>query len=58
MLVIVDDLNIVGMTLAPHKTDTVLIVDSDAVLTSTVPSKRLQHIARRYRQIIQDCCRI
>jgi hypothetical protein len=36
-LVIIGDFNFVGIVLLPLKTDPVLLVDSDAVLTFAVP---------------------
>jgi hypothetical protein len=36
VLVIVNDLNIVGVTVLPIKADAPLVIDSDAVLASTM----------------------
>jgi hypothetical protein len=43
--VIVYDFHIVAIALFPHKTDTVAINDSDAMLALSIALERLQHVA-------------
>jgi len=43
--VIIDDLNIVGTTARPLKTDPVPVIDSDTVLSRAVTSKFLQAVS-------------
>jgi hypothetical protein len=50
---IVDDLNVPGFAIAPHKTDPPLIVNPNAALTLAVAVQSLQTIARRYSQIVE-----
>ena len=50
---IVDDLNVPGFAVAPHKTDPPLIVNSNAALTLAVAVQSLQTIAGRYSQIVE-----
>jgi hypothetical protein len=52
---IIDDLDIVSVALAPHETDSPLIVDPDAVLTLAVAAKLLQPVAGRNPQILYHC---
>jgi hypothetical protein len=53
LLVVVRDLHVVGPVLPPNKTNTVLIVDSDAVLTFPVTLKRFQPVSGRDSKVIQ-----
>ena len=50
---IVDDLNVPGFAVAPHKTDPPLIVNADAALTLAVAVQNLQTIAGRHTQIVE-----
>jgi hypothetical protein len=43
---IVHDLNLVGTVLCPEKTDTILIIDPDAVLALPVASQCLKPITK------------
>jgi hypothetical protein len=49
-LVVIDDLDIAGIAIPRLKTDSVLIVDPDAVLPFSVNLKRLQLVARRHQR--------
>ena len=42
----------------PFKTNTVLIIYSNTVLTLTVSCQSLQHVSRRYFQILNKYCGI
>ena len=53
---IVDDLNVPGFAIAPHKTDPPLIVNADAALTLAVAVQSLQTIAGRHTQIVELFC--
>jgi hypothetical protein len=50
---IVRDFDFVGVALVPTETDAPLIVDADAVLSSTIAGKSFQPIRRWYAQIVQ-----
>ena len=50
---IVDDLNVPGFAIAPHKTDPPPIVNADAALTLAVAVQNLQTIAGRHTQIVE-----
>jgi hypothetical protein len=52
-LVIVHDLYLKCVSAPPCETHAILIVNSDAVLSGTVRSKRLQLIPRRHLQVVQ-----
>jgi hypothetical protein len=51
--VIVDNFDVIGVAVSPRKTDSPLIVDSDAVLAATVPAQFLQPVARRDPEILE-----
>jgi hypothetical protein len=42
---VIHDLHALGTAVAPHKADTPLIIDPDAVLAGTSPTQQLQPIA-------------
>jgi hypothetical protein len=51
--VVVDDFNVISSILLPYKTNSELIVDADAVLSTPVSSQRFQHISRRLAEIVK-----
>jgi hypothetical protein len=51
--VIVDDLNLVCVSISPNETKTPLIVDPDAMRSLSFPAQCFQTISRRCRQIPQ-----
>lgn len=53
---IINDFNIVKVAALEHKTDTILIIDPNAVLSLAVTLKRLKPIPRRDTQIPQASC--
>jgi hypothetical protein len=55
---IVYDLNVVRFTLNPGEADTVLIVDANAVLTSSFAFESLKVVAGRYPQLLQGAYRV
>ena len=55
---IIRDLHVVRVTLSPHEAYTILIVDSDGVLSFAVSFELFKSIAGRYFQVIQFCSRI
>ncbi len=55
---IVNDLNVPGFAIAPHKTDPPLIVNANTVLTLAVAVQSLQTIAGRHTQIVELLCRV
>ena len=50
-LVIVDDLHIVSVAIVPDEADAVLIVDPNAVLTTSIARERLEPVAGERRQV-------
>lgn len=50
---IVDDLDVRGTSGSPAKTDTVLIVDSDAVLTGAIPLEGFEAIPGRHTKVVE-----
>jgi hypothetical protein len=52
-LVIIDDLDIVGMSRSKSEADSPLVIDADAVLAVTIAAQLLQTISRRDAQIVQ-----
>jgi hypothetical protein len=52
-LMIVDDLKVVGVPLAPDEAEPPLVVDSDAVLFLSVAVQCLQAISRRRNKVSQ-----
>ena len=53
LLVVVGDLNLVGIVVAPFEADTPLIVDPDGKLSLSVPFQFLQSVARRRSQVVK-----
>jgi len=52
-LVVIQNLDVKSIPIPPQETHTVLIVDSNAVLSRAVSAERLQMIARWHRQVIE-----
>jgi hypothetical protein len=52
-LVVVDNLDIERVAVAPHKANPVLIVNPDTVLPRTLSAKRLQPVPGRHPEILQ-----
>jgi len=52
-LVIVDNFYVKSISVPPNETHTVLIVDSNAMQSLTICSKRLQSVSRRDSQVIE-----
>jgi hypothetical protein len=50
---VVDDFHIVGVAVPPHEADTILIIDSDAVLSLALAMQGLQPVSGGNIQIIQ-----
>ena len=48
---VVDDLNIMGVAVAPAKADPPLVIDSDAVLSFSIAQQALQPIAGRSPEV-------
>jgi len=51
--VVLRDLDVVGMARLPTETDSVLIIDPDAVLPPSITPKTLESIAGRNRELLQ-----
>jgi hypothetical protein len=54
--VVIDDLNVVRIAVPPHKTDTPLVIDPDAVRPGAIALEHFQLIARRHAKILQPPC--
>ena len=50
---VINNFNLVGVPVQPHKTNSPLIVDANAVLTSAIAAQSFQSIARWDAQEIQ-----
>jgi hypothetical protein len=50
---IIHNHDLIWTTFSPDKTDAVLVIDTNAMLTFAVPSKGFYTIPRRYTQILQ-----
>jgi len=56
--VIICNLHVVGVSVAPHKTDTPLVVDAYTVLPRTVTFQWMKSVTRRHSQIRQALGRV
>jgi hypothetical protein len=56
--VVVRDFNIVRISIGPPEADSILIVDTYAMLTSAIALQRLQPIPREYQEIVEFACGI
>jgi len=50
---IVGDFNVVSVVLSPSETDSVPVVDADAVLSQTISTQLFQTVSRRDFQVVQ-----
>jgi hypothetical protein len=50
---IVNNLNVVGVTASPEETDAPPVIDADAVLTPTVAFERFQAVTWRNQQVLK-----
>jgi len=55
---VIDDFNLIGVSVPPLETDPPLIVDPDAVLSAPVDGQGFQAMGRRDTQIIQGDRRV
>ena len=53
MLVIVDDLNLVGIAIPPAKADAPLLVNANTVLAGSIAPELLQSITRRHAEVAE-----
>jgi len=56
--VIVSDLDVISVILPPFEADSVLVVDSDAVLSLPVAMQFLEPVSRRNSQVVERLGRI
>jgi hypothetical protein len=56
--VIIRNLHVAGVSVAPHKTETPLVVDAYTVLPRTVTFQLMKPVTRRYSQIRQTFGRV
>ena len=50
---VVDNLDVVGVTISPCKTDSPALIDPNAVLSHSIPPQLFQAIGRGYLQIVE-----
>lgn len=55
---IIDDFNIKGIATFPCKTDSPLLIDTNAVLPAPVALQFLQKVGRRHSQCFEDGCSV
>jgi hypothetical protein len=55
---VIDDLDVMGITFFPYKADAPLLVDPDAVLTLSIIMQGLQMIGRWNPQSLNEACSI
>lgn len=55
---IINDLDLVRVTISPDEADAVLVVDPDAVLSSSIAGQRFEPIARERAQIPESARRV
>lgn len=55
---IINELGVPGLALAPHETNPPLIVDANTILPSTVALQSLKTISGRHTQILYSNCRV
>ena len=55
---IVYDLNLFRVSIAPHKADAPLVIDADAVLAGPVAAQLLQPVAGRHAEVVQLLSRV
>jgi hypothetical protein len=53
VLVVVTDLDVMGVSIPPAEADPPLVVDSNAVLARTVPDQALQPVAGRHTEFLE-----
>jgi hypothetical protein len=56
--VIINNLNLERITVVPNETETILIVDSDAVLTLPIAPQSFKVISGKDRQVAQSMGRV
>ena len=52
---IVRDLDLEGIVTAPHKADSILVIDANAVLSLPVAAKLFQPVSGRAFQVVKGC---
>jgi hypothetical protein len=57
-LVVVHDLDVLRVPVAPRETDPPLVIDTDAVLPGAVASQRLKPVSPDRAEVGQACCRM
>ena len=55
-LVLIDDLNILGIAITPGEADAPLVVAAYAVGSGTIAPEQFQLVARRYAEVLQVPC--
>jgi hypothetical protein len=58
LLVIIDDLDVIGVSLPPLETDSPLIIDSDAMLSSSSSTQPLKAVSGRNSEVPEASRRI
>jgi len=52
--VVVDHFNVMGVAVSPHETDSILIVDPDAMLALPISTKGLEVVARKGTEVAES----
>ena len=55
---VVNDLDVMSVTLPPHGADTILVVDPDAVLSQPVSTRSFDAVARERAEVIESLGRV
>jgi hypothetical protein len=56
LLAVINNLDVVGVTIAPYKADTPSVIDPKAILSCSLPSLLFQAIGRGHLQISEGMC--
>jgi len=57
-LMVVDDLDLVSVSVPPHEADTPLVIDADAMGSCSIAFEGFESVARRHPQIFQGFCSV
>ena len=55
LLVVINNLDVVSLTVSPDEADSILLIDPDDVLVGSIAFQQLQPIATDLSKVIQAC---